>query len=84
MGGGANERTTGSPLQAAGAGIVADPAASAGRYLTDGVNLYRYVGLIANGDRHGLEDCRTLEVTLLTNSDLDALPLRPVIAAKND
>jgi hypothetical protein len=73
-----------SRLQAAAASIVADDASSAAGYLTDGINLYRYLGLIANGNLHGLEDCRTLEVTLLTNSDLDALPLCPVIATNND
>ena len=83
MPGGAHRWTT-SPLQAGAGGIVADPAGSAGRYLTDGVNLYRYLGLTENGNCHGLEDCRTLEVTVLTNRDLNALLLRPVIAANHD
>jgi hypothetical protein len=52
----------------------------AGVYLTDGENLFRYVGMIANGGGHlvGLEDCRSLEIMWVPTCELQAHPLRDV------
>ena len=53
------------------------------RYLTDGVNLYRFVGEIGSGIGQliGLEDCWSLEVVLLPIGDLRARRLRAVVPA---
>ena len=82
MRGDARAWTTGRPQRGDAGSVGVDRAGSAGRYLTDGINLYRYLGLIADGNLHGLEDCRTLEVALLTNGDLDRLSLHRVIAGE--
>ena len=51
--------------------------------LTDGVNLYRYVGTFPSpmGDIIGLENCRSLEVTLWPIGDLRARQLRTITPA---
>ena len=53
----------------------------AGRYLTDGINLYRVVDAL-RGSRGrpvvGVEDCRSLELILLPADELRELRLRPV------
>ena len=53
----------------------------AGRYLTDGTNLYRVVDAL-RGSRGrpvvGVEDCRSLELILLPVDAFRALRLRPV------
>jgi hypothetical protein len=43
-----------------------DRPSEASRYLTDGVNLYRYLGAIPStiGQLIRLEECRSLDVTL--------------------
>jgi hypothetical protein len=71
------------PSVAADAGSVGDHAAQTGRYLTDGINLFRCVGMIASGmgQMVGLEDCRSLEVVLLPIGELHARRLRAVIPA---
>ena len=67
----------------ADAGSVADHAGRSSRYLTDGVNLYRFVGAIASGtgEMVGLENCRSLDVMLLSIGELRARRLRAVIPA---
>jgi hypothetical protein len=59
-------------------------ADQAGRYLTDGANLYRHVGAISSGmgQMVGLEDCRTLDVMLLPIGELHARRLRPVMPSR--
>lgn len=45
-----------------------------GRYLTDGVHLYRAIGAFGEaGGLVGLEDCRSLEVILLRAEDVRRL-----------
>jgi len=64
-------------------GIIAEHADKASRYLTDGVNLYRYLGAIpsAMGDMVGLENCRSLDVTLWPIGELRKRQLRTVTPA---
>jgi hypothetical protein len=70
----------GDPIPAIGDGeTVVDYAGHASRYLTDGVNLYRFVGEI--GQLIALEECWTMEVVLLTIGDLRAGRLRAVVPA---
>ena len=63
------------------------PAAAApglGSYHTDGANLYRVVGHPGPSTDLPLielEDCRSLEVMVLTNVDLNRARLHPVYAA---
>jgi hypothetical protein len=59
-------------------------AGQAGRYLTDGVDLYRHVGAISSGmgQMVGLENCRTLDVMLLPIGELHTQRLRPVIPSE--
>ncbi len=67
----------------ADAGSIADYTSDACRYLTDGVNLYRHVGAIhgAMGYLIGLENCRSMDVTLWPVSELRDRQLRAVIPA---
>ena len=48
------------------------------RYLTDGKNLYRFVGWIARGRLAELEDCRSLDLLVMPARDLLATGLIPV------
>jgi hypothetical protein len=51
------------------------------RYFTDRRNLYRLVGWLIRSRGAGLaalEDCRTLDIVLVSSNDLDARSLRPV------
>ena len=48
------------------------------RYLTDGKNLYRFVGWIARGRLAELEDCRSLDLLVMPARDLRATGLSPV------
>jgi len=51
------------------------------RYLTDGVHLYRFIGWVGRSVQATLaelEDCRSLDVVLVTREDLVASRLRPV------
>jgi len=52
-----------------------------GRYLTDGLTLYRYVGRVTSGvgEMVELEDCRSLELTWLSMAQLRRL--RAVVPA---
>ena len=54
-----------------------------GRYLADGINLYRHVGatLSGMGQMVFFEDCRTLDV-LLPIGELYARRLRPLIPSE--
>jgi hypothetical protein len=73
---------TPSALPAAGAGCY--DADQPGRYVTDGINLYRHVGAISSGMGRmvGLENCRTLDVMWLPIGQLHARRLRPVIPSE--
>ncbi len=64
-------------------GVITADASEPSRYLTDGVNLYRCVGTIPSSMGHliGLEDCRSLDVTLWPAGELSARQLRPVTPA---
>jgi hypothetical protein len=57
----------------------------AGRYLTDGVGLYRMLGPLElpgeEGAMVGIEDCWTLELVLVTPAQLESWEMRPVLAA---
>ena len=66
------------PIPAIGETVV-DHTGHPSRYLTDGVNLYRFVAEI--GSLIALEDCWTLEVLLLTIGDLRTGRLRAVVPA---
>ena len=58
---------------------------AAGRYVTDGVDLYRLLGRLdapgVAGDVVGIEDCRTLELVLVSREQLGSWRLRPVLTA---
>ncbi|HEX8975456.1 MAG TPA: hypothetical protein VF781_02995 [Solirubrobacteraceae bacterium] len=64
-------------------GTVHDHAGRPSRYLTDGRNLYRYLGAMTSGMGLliGFEDCRSLEVMLLPLGELRVRRLRAVIPA---
>lgn len=64
----------------ADAGSVAQCLGITARYVTDGVNLYRFLGATASGMGMmvGLEDCRSLEVVLLPIGELHARRMRAV------
>ena len=50
-------------------------------YFTDGVNLYRFVGWVnrsVNAMLAELEDCRSLDVLLVSAEDLGRSTLRPI------
>ncbi len=69
------------PPGAGAADSSGDAAPSAqSRYLTDGKNLYRFLGAFPGGTAEmiGLEDCRSLEVILLESGALENLALRQV------
>ena len=57
-----------------------------GQYLTDEVNLYRYLGTIgsARGNMVGLENCYSLDVTLWPVGDVHARNLRGVTPAPDE
>jgi hypothetical protein len=76
-----------SPPQAdADTATIADHAGRRGRYLTDGVDLYRYLGTVSSrsGRMVGLEDCRSLDVLLLSVRELRRRRMRAVIPAEAD
>jgi len=68
------------------AGTVADHAGQASRYLTDGVNLYRFLGAVADDkdEMVAVENCRSLDVMLLPIGELRAQRLRAVIPASGE
>jgi hypothetical protein len=61
-------------------GVIKDHAGKPCRYLTDGVNLYRYVGTIPGsmGRMIGLENCHSLDLILWPIAELHMLRLRGV------
>jgi hypothetical protein len=61
--------------------MVAEDAGGSGRYLTDGVNLYRFLGAIASGmgEMVGVENCRSLDVMLVPIGELRARRMRGVV-----
>jgi hypothetical protein len=64
-------------------GVIKDHAGKPCRYLTDGVNLYRYVGTIPGsmGRMIGLENCHSLDLILWPIAELHTLRLRGVTPA---
>jgi hypothetical protein len=64
-------------------GVIRDYAGMPCRYLTDGVNLYRYVGTIPGsmGRMIGLENCHSLDLILWPIAELHTLRLRSVTPA---
>jgi hypothetical protein len=72
-----------SPRFAEAAGTIADHTGQPGRYLTDGVALYRFLGAVTSGlgEMVGLEDCRSLDLILLPIGELHARRLRTVSPA---
>jgi len=64
-------------------GMIKDHAGKPCRYLTDGVNLYRYVGTIPGlvGRMVGLENCHSLDLVLWPIAELHTLRLRSVTQA---
>ncbi|HTW41864.1 MAG TPA: hypothetical protein VMD79_06090 [Solirubrobacteraceae bacterium] len=52
------------------------------RYLTDGTNLYRFIGWSARGGFAELEDCRSLELVTVSPRELRSEQLRPVAPAE--
>ena len=64
-------------------GMIKDHVGKSSRYLTDGVNLYRYVGTIPGSMGHmiGLENCHSLDLILWPIAELHALQLRSVTPA---
>jgi len=63
-----------------------DAAAPSGGYLTDGMNLYRCLGEIDDGMGQivGLENCRSLDVSLLPTGELRSRGMRAVIPAGDE
>lgn len=61
-------------------GTIEDHAGKPCRYVTDGVNLYRYVGTIPGsmGRMIGLENCHSLDLILWPIAELHTLQLRSV------
>jgi hypothetical protein len=64
-------------------GVITDHSGRSSRYMTDGVNLYRYVGTIPSSMGHmiGLENCHSLDLTLWPIAELRPLRLRNVTPA---
>lgn len=69
-----------------GGGVGVDIDGQVVRYLTDGVDLYRFLGEIAGGMGRmvGLENCRSLDVMLVPVGELRAGRLRAVVPASDD
>jgi hypothetical protein len=70
----------------ADARTIANAAGPAGGCFTDGVNLYRCLGAIADGmgQMVGLENCRSLDVMLLPIGELRPRGMRSVIPAGDE
>jgi len=59
----------------------AEPAAprrDPGRYMTDGTNLYRFVGWLTRGRLAELEDCRSLAILVTPAEEIESSRLLPV------
>ncbi|HUO71815.1 MAG TPA: hypothetical protein VMU39_13655 [Solirubrobacteraceae bacterium] len=56
------------------------------RYLTDGVNLYRFMGSMVSraGEMVGIENCRSLDIMLVPAEELHRRRVRPVSLAGID
>lgn len=52
------------------------------RYFTDGTNLYRFIAWGSGQDFAELEDCRSLELLVVTARELLSQRLRPVAPAE--
>lgn len=67
----------------ADARTVADVNGQASRYLTDGVNLYRFMGSMVSraGEMIGIENCRSLDIMLVPADELRRRSVRPVTLA---
>jgi hypothetical protein len=50
----------------------------AGSYHTDGRRLLRIVCEASGGAHRAIEDCKTMEITLMPLEELDSLDLKPV------
>ena len=78
-------RADGQPMPARGDGekVFDHWEPSDSPYLTDGVNLFRYVGGVPQGRSElvALENCRWLEIQLFALDELRALGLRSVDSA---
>jgi len=61
-------------------GVIEDHTGQPSRYLTDEVNLHRFVGTIPSSVEHmiALENCNSLDLTLWPVAELRALRLRGV------
>ena len=71
---------SGAPQAVHDAGVFDHWEPSDSPYLSDGVNLYRYVGGVPHGSSElvVLEDCRSLKLLLFTLDELRGLGLRSV------
>ena len=75
------------PLAADDVGNILEHWAPSGSpYLTNGINLYRYVGGVPSGTSElvALEECRSLKIQLFSLAELRALCLRAVAPASSD
>ncbi len=66
---------------------IADRDGHVSRYLTDGVNLYRFMGSMVSraGEMVGIENCRSLDIMLVPAEELHRRSVRPVtLAAASD
>jgi hypothetical protein len=62
---------------------IADRHGQVCRYLTDGVNLYRFMGSMVSraGEIVGIENCWSLDIMLVPADELHSRSLRPVTLA---
>jgi hypothetical protein len=71
------------PRSQAFAELIADRNGQVSRYLTDGVNLYRFMGSVISraGEMVGIENCWSLDLMLIPADELRTRRLRPVTLA---
>jgi hypothetical protein len=62
---------------------ISDRDGHVSRYLTDGVNLYRFMGSMVSraGEMIGIENCRSLDIMLVPADELRRRSVRPVTLA---
>lgn len=62
---------------------ISDRDGDVSRYLTDGVNLYRFMGSMVSraGEMIGIENCRSLDIMLVPADELRRRSVRPVTLA---
>jgi hypothetical protein len=73
-----------SPPGAGTATMAAERPPEVSRYLTDGLELYRFLGPVAHGageELVAIENCRSLDVMLVPVGDLQGAQLRSVTLA---